>query len=460
MIVRFFKTGQSRGEAPVHYLLRLRDHKGELRPEQPDVLEGNANLTISLINSISRKHKYASGCLAFRANEQPTRQEIYNIIDRFKAVVSQGLKEDQFNTLFVLHREPPDPKSGACGFHIHFVMPMTILSGQTPSGKELTGRRWNPHPPGKQTIETMEFFAKIINHDHGWEQVKEKATRVGVDSFWRKNKDCSNLEKAELLRKEINRAIRSGLINSRDEVCSYLDQTLGLTVTRTGGTYVSVKFPGSSKAIRLKGAMFEDQTDFATLRGTKSHDTGTESLSVPEYQQTKTRMADLLAARNKTMAGHVPALGIRKITTKEKRNGTREKPMGGNHLSNSKHEWSTALPVTASSLERNVFPASARQWSHSDDGHAEKGHGRSQEAYGPSQHSGRSNSGNAGPRGIFIGGNAPKAQGQTINEQIRQLSIQLLECEPWSAQAAAIANSINALVGQREQLPKGKKFRR
>jgi len=452
MIVRFFKTGQSRGEAPVHYLLRLRDHKGDLRPELPEVLEGNANLTISLINGITRQHKYASGCLAFRANEQPTRAEIYNIIDKFKFAVSQGLKEDQFNTLFVLHREPPDPKSGVCGFHIHFVMPMTILAGRTPSGKDLTGRRWNPHPPGKQTIETMEVFTKTINHEYGWEQVKERSTKVGIDSFWRKNQNCTNAEKAELLRRELNKAIRGGLINSRDELCAHLDHMLGLAVTRTGSDYVSVKFPGSGKAIRLKGAMFDDQTDYATLRVAKSHDTGTENLSVPEYLQTKMRMADLLSVRNKTMAGHVPASSKRTITTRENGNGTREKSTGGNHFSIPKFEWSNALPVTASSLERNVFQASGGQWRYPHDGHASKSHGRPQEAYDPSQHPVHAHSSNAGSRRIVVRGGNPTGQGQTINEQIRQLSIQLLDCEPWSAQAAAIASSINALVGQREAL--------
>lgn len=38
--------------------------------------------------------------------------------------------------------------------------------------------------------------------------------------------------------------------------------------------------------------------------------------------------------------------------------------------------------------------------------------------------------------------------------------MQLLECEPWSPEAAAIMASINALVGQREQLPKGPKLGR
>lgn len=96
--------------------LRLRDHSGELRAEQPEVLEGSPRLTIDLINGITRQHKYASGCLAFRTGEQPSKSELHTIIDKFKAVVAPGLAPDQFNSLFVLHREPPAPQDWAVRF--------------------------------------------------------------------------------------------------------------------------------------------------------------------------------------------------------------------------------------------------------------------------------------------------------------------------------------------------------
>lgn len=58
MIVRFFKTGISRGEAPINYLLGNTDHKGDQRIGQPEVLEGIPELTVDLINGIQRKNKY------------------------------------------------------------------------------------------------------------------------------------------------------------------------------------------------------------------------------------------------------------------------------------------------------------------------------------------------------------------------------------------------------------------
>lgn len=461
MIVRFFKTGQSCGEAPVNYLLRQRDHTGELRPEQPEILEGNPRLTIALINGISRQHKYASGCLAFRPSEQPSRKELLHIIDDFKAVVAPGLDPDQFNSLFVIHREPPDKRTGQSGFHVHFVMPMTLLSGVTPKGRNLAGCRWNPHPPGRRTIETMSLFTQVVNHESGWRQVVDNPLRVGLDSFWRKVSTTSTAKAAELLRQELNKGIRSGKINSRDDLCTYMDQLLGLTITRAGDDYVSVKFPNAATAVRLKGAMFERKADYVALRATATQTSGAEALSPASYQQAKSRLADLLNERAGELAGTRKIRALKTITTKENTYGTDQtRPRRGHH-SSEKFGWGYALHGPARGMGGKLFPSSAGQWRDSHGGGHKESHGRTQEIAEPNQHVVHAHGLTPEPRGRQrIGWNPPKNFGQTINEQIRELGIQLLECEPWSPQAAAIMASINALVGRREQLPKGPKYGR
>jgi hypothetical protein len=99
VILRFFNTGTGNGEAPVKYLLSTHSHDGQERANKPELLEGSPALTISVINGIQRKYKYASGCLAFRSTEQPTRAELLRILDQFKKVVAPGLEADQFNAL-------------------------------------------------------------------------------------------------------------------------------------------------------------------------------------------------------------------------------------------------------------------------------------------------------------------------------------------------------------------------
>lgn len=87
MIVRIFNSGTSGGESPVRYLLSGTDHAGQKRFVDPEVLSGSPDLTIAAINTITRKHKYVSGAIAFRDQEQPSREQIMNIIGRFKETV-------------------------------------------------------------------------------------------------------------------------------------------------------------------------------------------------------------------------------------------------------------------------------------------------------------------------------------------------------------------------------------
>ena len=103
---------------------------------------------------------------------------------------------------------------------------------------------------------------------------------------------------------------------------------------------------------------------------------------------------------------------------------------------------------------------SARKWGHANDGGSAQGAHRPQKIDVPSQHSGHASHSHAGGQWGQLGRGPLPTYGQTLNEQIRELGMQLLECEPWSAQAAAIMAQINALVGQREQLPRGPKFGR
>ena len=463
MIVRFFNTGTSNGESPVGYLLRMRDHQGNLRPAAPELLAGSPQLTIDLINGICRKHKYSSGCLAFRAEEQPTRAELFKIIDRFKAVVAPGLSEDQFNSLFVIHQEAPDRKTGVSGFHVHFVLPMTLLGGKTASGKDMTGKRWNPHPPGARTIETMALFTKVINHEHGWKPVQEKPMRVSVDSFWRKADRSNQQQKAELLRQEISRAVQSGELNSRQDLLMYLDETLGLTVTRSTATSVSVKFPGSAKAVRLKGPLFEDCSDYVLLCKTQSANQGTERLSVPEYEQARQRLEHLLNARAKELQGLPTTRKPHKTTTRKERvYGKRyQEGLRGDQASRQELGRLSGLLVPASSLERNLLQAGAGQWRDENVRSHPPGHAGPQETSKLVHHVDHASERRAGSTGgRWRSGGPITAPSGDIDQKIWSLAVQLNDCEVGSYESAAILAQLNVLQGERERIARSPKPKR
>ena len=461
MIVRFFKTGTSNGEAPVRYLLSTKDHTGQEREHRPEVLEGSPALTIDLINGIDRKYKYASGCLAFRSTEQPTRSELLGIIDQFKKVVAPGLEADQFNALFVLHREAEDKKTGQAGFHVHFVLPMTILGGKNSQGKDLAGKRWNPHPPGKQTIEVMSLFTQITNHENGWKQVQERPKRLGINSMWRKADQFTQKQKAELLHKEVLRAVHAAEISSRPELLAFMEDKLGLTVTRAGDQSVSVKFPGTPKAIRLRGAVYEAQTDFQALRHQRHE--GSPVMTGEDYRGAKLRLSLLLDER----AQHTTNTNIttRRRDVYGKRGqkilrtgtGSTDRRTGG-------APWREAQHLKRkNSLERDLLQTGRGQWlDPHGGGHQKTVQGLWGPAGQPPETSGKSHP--AG--GIASQSRARRGQSiPTINhaadldEQIRSLGVLLNDFPLDSLEATAITDQINVLRGEKGRLPKGPRMK-
>ena len=328
MIVRVFKSGTSNGEAPVNYLLSMNDHTGQPRDVAPEVLAGHPATTIAVINGIQRKHRYVSGVLAFRDDEKPTRAQMHEVIDSFKKTVAPGLSERHFNSLFVLHLE----KGSA---EIHWVLPMTEFA----SGR---GKRLNVHPPGPRNLALYEAFTQVTNQRMGYGQVVPDTMRAAISVTDRKLPSSKGKRRsAQLLRQEIVQAVQAGHANNRAELVQWLDNELGVTVTRQGQDYLSVKMPGATKAMRLRGPLFEAGTDYRTLPSSKSGKPGTVMLTVPEYQKALASLDTLVSERRafniktylttKTLprtqgAGSasaklkpaIPSSPATKITTKEK----------------------------------------------------------------------------------------------------------------------------------------------
>jgi hypothetical protein len=282
MIVRIFKSGVSNGEAPVKYLLGDRDHTGELRSVKPEVLEGDPQTTIDVINTIQRKHKYISGCMAFRDTEKPSKTQMYNLIDDFKQTFCPGLSSDNFNSLFVLHQEKGNVE-------IHFVIP----------GQELSsGRRMNIHPPGKRNIAFFESFTKITNQKMGYAQVVADPLKLVFTDFERKTaegkRDKSN---KGWVQQHIVKAIQLGKIGNRSELCQFLDDELGIVITRQGKDYLSVKFPGAMKAKRLKGALYAEDANYQSLLTQSITSKSQKFLSPVEFETEQTKLDGFIHER-------------------------------------------------------------------------------------------------------------------------------------------------------------------
>lgn len=283
MIVRIFSTGKSRGEGPVNYLLNKSDHTGTPRCFEPEILDGgNPKTTIDIINSIDRDWKYVSGAIAFRNEEQPTHEQMLQLIDKFKQTFCAGLNNSQFNSLFVLHKDKGNHE-------IHFVVPMIELT---------TGKRLNIHPPGAKNIDLYQAFTKTMNHELGYAQVLSDPLKIALPSHKLKSPEFKDDQRKNiLLEKEVKKAIVSGKVENRTQLCKFLDEELGVSIHRQGKDYISIRLPGDIKSRRLRGPMFEENANYRDMLAASRKAKVPVKLTDTEYQEQKTILSSLVNER-------------------------------------------------------------------------------------------------------------------------------------------------------------------
>jgi len=240
--IKFLKHGKGSIKKAVDYLMRERDHKNEKRP-QVRVLKGNPNLMKKLEPALKNKHKYRSAVIAFAPEDQPTDEQISEVLAEFERVAFAGLEKNQYSFLAVDH-----------GDHIHIIAPRIELT---------TGKSMNIAPPNWE--KTYDPIRDYFNTKYNW-----KSPNI---ELYPQNKRIAPIEQLELP-KEVKRAkimindavleqIEKGVIKNRADIKSYLAQ-IG-EITREGKDYISLKPFGFKKAIRLKGAIFEKKFDIGRI---------------------------------------------------------------------------------------------------------------------------------------------------------------------------------------------------
>jgi hypothetical protein len=282
MIIRIFRSGISKGESPVNYLLNNIDHSGNERAVKPELLEGNPQTTIDVINSIQRKYKYISGCISFRDSEKPTKAQLYDVIDDFKKTFCPGLNGDNYNSLFVLHKDKTNTE-------VHFIFANQELKSM---------RRFNIHFPGKQNIAFFESFVKVSNQKLGYAQVIPDPIKIAFTDFERKTpegrEDKSN---KRWIQQSIIKEVTKGNIKNRADLCKHLDENLGITITRQGKDYLSVKLPGALKAKRLRGPLYSEDADYQSLITQSIASKQPYYLSPTEFKTEQTKLDSFIHSR-------------------------------------------------------------------------------------------------------------------------------------------------------------------
>ncbi|GAA8600997.1 hypothetical protein KYTH63_03280 [Helicobacter pylori] len=242
MLVKFWgiNQGGGDGDGSVNYLLNERVEQGTAK-----VLKGDANLTKSLLLSLTQKHKACVGCLSF---EEPDIDESlkYELMESFENALLTESMQNCYNILWVEHTDKGR-------LELNFVIPRIDL---------ITQKAFTPYYHSAD-ITCIDIWKDYINLKHVFTNPKDLEKQH--------NMQCHNTKTPqgkELLAtyEKLDKLIQDNLgklFNSRDDIINFLKDNQ-CEVTRQGKDYISVKLPNQQKAKRLKGFYYHET--FRTIK--------------------------------------------------------------------------------------------------------------------------------------------------------------------------------------------------
>lgn len=237
MLIRFFAHSVGKGDNAAEYLTK---HDGRTN-SPPEILEGDLARTVSLINSIDRKHTHTSGVISFAPGDNPSREELFEVINDFKAHFFAGLEPDQFDITFVRHSHLDREE-------IHFLTPRMEL---------LSGKALNIAPP-TETHAFKEKFVQAWNLEKGWADPGDPARQREL-SQTRIEEGHKHGYKLRPIREEVHAFLTEQItiekVSDRKSMIEAL-ASVGLKINREGKDYISIKTE-DDKPIRLKGRIYK-----------------------------------------------------------------------------------------------------------------------------------------------------------------------------------------------------------
>lgn len=219
------------------------------RDPAPEILEGDPLVAKAISDSLPFKHRYTSGVLSFTAAETarieatPGMREA--IIEDLRAFVYAGFRDEDCKPLELVKQEHLGR------LELHYAV-NRVHSG--------SGLYFNPFPPkyddtpkGSDNlfITQNNLFVDYMCEKYGLQNPRDPAIAqtIKIGSF----------DNNRALKKEIHAAVEQGIergsIADRNDIIKLLEGAGG-EIVRCGEDYISVKFEGMDKGLRLRGLYY------------------------------------------------------------------------------------------------------------------------------------------------------------------------------------------------------------
>ncbi len=285
MLVKFWgiNQGGGDGDGSVNYLLNERVEQGTAK-----VLKGDANLTKSLLLSLTQKHKACVGCLSFEESNINDGLK-YELMESFENALLTESMQNRYNILWVEHTDKGR-------LELNFVIPRIDL---------ITQKAFNPYYH-KVDLKRIDTWKDCINLKHNFTNPKDLEKQHNIQQHQTKNpKNKELLATYEKLDKLIQDNLGK-LFNSRDDIINFLKSNQ-CEVTRQGKDYISVKLPKEPKTKRLKGFYYHET--FRTIADIREQLSEVRQRKIqrehPNYQRDSDNHAELLRELENKLHRHI-----------------------------------------------------------------------------------------------------------------------------------------------------------
>ena len=159
MMIKFLRHGTGSAAGAARYVLADRDPLNALR-EGVKTLRGNAEMFSAIADSCGFKQRYTSGVIAFAPEDDPSDQELQDVLDSFEELAFAGLEKDDYHLFAVQHDEADGSK------HIHVLVPRVHLG---------TKKSLNIAPPNHSSV--FYPWRDLWNETKCWASPKDPARR-------------------------------------------------------------------------------------------------------------------------------------------------------------------------------------------------------------------------------------------------------------------------------------------
>lgn len=254
MHIKFLDHGKGSAAHASAYVLDVLDHLGNVRAGV-EVLRGDATTFNAVCDANPHLWKYTSGVIAWSKEDNPTNEQIQDVLNDFEKHAFSGLDPSQYHLFAVLHTDDDGSK------HIHVLAPRLDIQ----SGKSL-----NIAPPGHE--KHFDSLRDYFNTKYQWSrpddlllmQTTQEPNHIAkLNAQAKKNlneQDLTNLTKSQFCKvidNYVKTLLKTQTVKNRAEIVSCIEQLEGVASVRAQQT-VTVTL-NNGKKHRLSGDFYHEQ---------------------------------------------------------------------------------------------------------------------------------------------------------------------------------------------------------